>query len=192
VMARIGERGLEAALAAGRVACPDCDGSLRPWGFAREREVRMRHGARLVRPRRGYCRRCERSHVLLPAFCVPRRRDSAEVIGVALLASAGGEGHRTIAARPDRPPGTVRGWARAFSRRSDALRCCGVRWSVALGDPPESRPSGVPVADALEALAWAARACVLRFGHQSSIWELIVAVCGGGLLYGRPRDPPGY
>jgi len=130
--------------------------------------------------------------VLLPAFCVARRRDSAEVIGVALLASAGGEGHRTIAARLDRPPGTVRGWVRAFSRRSEALRCCGVRWSVALGDPPESRPSGVPVADTLEALAWAARACVLRFGHQSSIWELIVAVCGGGLLYGRPRDPPGY
>jgi hypothetical protein len=33
---------------------------------------------------------------------------------------------------------------------------------------------------------------VLRFGHQSSIWELIVAVYGGGVLYGRPRDPPGY
>lgn len=88
MVARIGEHRLEAALAAGHVQCPDCAGSLRPWGFAREREVRVRHGGRLVRPRRGYCRQCERSHVLLPAFCVPRRHDSAQVIGSALLASA--------------------------------------------------------------------------------------------------------
>ncbi len=79
-------QGLEAALAAGRILCPECNGSLAPWGWAREREVRRRHGGRLLRPRRAYCKRCARTHVLLPACCVPRRRDGAEVIGCALLA----------------------------------------------------------------------------------------------------------
>jgi hypothetical protein len=50
---RLGWEGLEAALAAGEVCCPDCGEPLRRWGYAREREVRMRHGARLLRPRRG-------------------------------------------------------------------------------------------------------------------------------------------
>ena len=185
----IGE-GLESALAAGRVACPDCEAPLARWGWAREREVRMRYGGRLVRPRRAYCRRCARSHVLLPAWCVPRRRDGAQVIGSALLARAQGTGHRTIAARLDRPPGTVRGWLRAFARRTETLHSIGVTRTVELDDGPwMPRPSGRPFADALEALACAARACVLRFGRIASEWELIVAVSGGELLHGQ-RDPP--
>ena len=40
---------------------------------------------RSLRPRRAYCRVCETTHVLLPAWSVPRRRDGAEVIGAALL-----------------------------------------------------------------------------------------------------------
>lgn len=183
-------QGLEAALAAGRVVCPDCEQPLARWGWAREREVRMRHGGRLVRPRRAYCKRCERTHVLLPAYCVLRRRDGAEVIGSALLAKALGTGHRTIAASLDRPPGTVRGWLRAFARRTDTLRCLGVTWTVQLGDAPwMARASGQPFADALDALASAARAYVLRFGRIASVWELIVAVCAGELLHGQ-RDPP--
>jgi hypothetical protein len=184
---------LEAALAAGRVCCPDCSESLARWGYAREREVRMRHGGRLVRPRRAYCRRCDRTHVLLPAFCVPRRRDGAEVIGAALLAKALGAGHRTIAARLDRPPGTVRGWLRAGARRADALQLCGELWTIALGDQlgrPMLRPS--PLYGAVNALGKAAVAWQLRF-HDPRVcpWELSVALTGG-LLYGRPRDPPGY
>jgi hypothetical protein len=154
----------------------------------------MRHGGRLVRPRRAYCRRCEATHVLLPAFCVPRRRDSAEVIGTALLAKAQGDGHRTIAARLDRPPGTVRGWLRAGARRADALTLCGVRWTVALGDEL-GRPTlpDSPLHGAVDALGRAVIACKLRFyDPRVSPWELMVALTGGGLLYGRPRDPPGY
>jgi hypothetical protein len=183
---------LEAALAAGRVLCPDCEGPLARWGWAAEREVRMRYGGRLLRPRRAYCTRCERTHVLLPACCVPRRRDGAEVIGCALLAKAHGDGRRTIAARLDRPPGTVRGWLRAFTRRTGTLRGVGVTRTIELGDGPwMPRPSGPPFTDALDALACAARAYVLRFGRIATEWELILAVCGGELLHGRPRDPPG-
>ena len=183
---------LAAALAAGRVICPDCGQPLARWGWARERELRMRHGGRLVRPRRAHCKRCERTHVLLPASCVPRRRDCAEVIGQALLAKAQGTGHRTIAARLDRPPGTVRGWLRAFARRTDTLRRVGINWTDQLGDGPWlARPSGRSFADALDAFASAARAYLLRFGRIASEWELIVAVCAGELLHGQ-RDPPGF
>ena len=193
MVTRIGWHGLEAALAAGRVCCPDCDESLARWGYAREREVRMRHGGRLVRPRRAYCRRCERTHVLLPAFCVPRRRDGAEVIGAALLAKAQGQGHRTIAARLDRPPGTVRGWLRAGARRAEALQRCGELWTIALGDQL-GRPMLPPSAlyGAVNPVGKAAVAWQLRFyDPRVCPWELFVALTGG-LLYGRPRDPPGY
>lgn len=152
----------------------------------------MRHGGRLLCPRRGYCRRCARTHVLLPAFCVPRRRDGAEVIGAALRAKAQGVGHRTIAARLDRPPGTVRGWLRAFARRTQSLSGCGVSWTVTLGDGLSTpRPSGSGFVDAVEALACAERAWVLRFGRRHPPWELLVAL-SGGLLHGCPRPPPGY
>ncbi|MGH2856420.1 MAG: hypothetical protein ACRDMJ_02920 [Solirubrobacteraceae bacterium] len=59
-----------------------------------------------------------------------------------------------------------------------------------LGDGPWlGHPSGRPFADAPDALACAARACVLRFGHIAPPWELIVAMCAGVLLPGQ-RDPP--
>ena len=94
------ERAVEAALAARRLPCPDCAGPLSAWGFAREREVRMLHGVRSCRPRRTLCGRCDATHVLCPAWSVPRRRDGAQVIGEALRQAAGGDGHRTRPARP--------------------------------------------------------------------------------------------
>jgi Domain of unknown function (DUF6431) len=111
---------LEVDLAAGAVCCPGCERPLSPWGFAREREIRMLDGVRSLRPRRARCRACETTHVIAPAWSVPRRRDGAEVIGHALIAKAQGDGHRAIAARLERPAATVRGWLR--SKRSPA-RC---------------------------------------------------------------------
>ncbi len=189
MVVRLGWQGLEAALAAGEVCCPDCCEPLRRWGYAREREVRMRHGARLIRPRRAYCRRCTATHVLFPAFCVPRRRDCVEVIGSALLAAAGGVGHRTIAARLNRPPGTVRGWLRAASRHADALTRCGVRWAITLAEPPaRSSLRSSPLHDTVDALASAALAWKLRVCDRTNPpWEVAAALTGGGLLNGRPR-----
>ena len=184
----INEPQLEADLAGRRLVCPGCEGRLAPWGFARSREVRMLHGVRSVRPRRAYCQGCGTTHVLSPAWSVPRRRDGAEVIGEALRQAALGAGHRTIAARVGRPAGTVRGWLRAGRRRTEALRRCGTVWACAL-DPEQGRitPAGSPLGDAVEALATAGRAHVLRFGSLGSPWELAVAFTDG-LLYGR--DPP--
>ncbi len=185
------EDALEVALDAGRLACPGCSGPLSPWGFARAREVRMLHGVRSVRPRRACCGRCGSTHVLCPAWSVPRRCDGAEVIGEALRQGARGDGHRTIAARLGRPPGTVRGWLRAARRRAELLRCSGVRWAHALdAEQGAIMPAGSPLGDAVQALATAARAWVLRLGHSGACpWELAVFMTGG-LLHGEPPIPP--
>lgn len=189
----IGESAIEPGLLAGRIRCPDCGAPLAPWGHAREREVRMRYGGRLLRPRRGRCGPCDATHVVLPATVVPRRRDCTEVIGQALFAAACGAGHRTIAAELDRAPGTVRGWLRAFGRRAETIGRCGSRWAVSLGEElPRRWPAESPVAYGVEALRWAYAACVERFGRIADFWELLVAMTGGYLLRGRPRDPPDF
>jgi Domain of unknown function (DUF6431) len=183
---------LEADLEAGRLCCPGCGGPLAAWGYAREREVRMLDGVRSLRPRRAYCRSCEATHVLLPAFAVPRRRDGAEVIGSALLDKAGGAGHRTIAARLGRPAGTVRGWLRAFARRAETLHAAALRWIHALNLAREpTRPAGSPLADAVEAIGSAVRECRLQLGIRAGPWELAVALTSGLLCDGPRRDPLG-
>jgi hypothetical protein len=182
---------LEVDLAAGRVACPDCCGRLARWGFARSREVRMRDGVRSVRPRRACCQSCGRTHVLCPSWSVPRRRDGAEVIGEALRLAAGGEGHRRIARRLDRPPGTVRGWLRAARANAQSLRVCATRWVVSLDpEPPAVTAAGSELGDVVEAVMLAVRAWVLRFGREPiGPWERAVWLTGG-LLSGRPGMPP--
>jgi hypothetical protein len=183
---------VEADLAAGRLCCPGCERPLARWGFAREREVRMLDGVRSLRPRRAYCHGCETTHVLLPAFSVPRRRDGAEVIGAALLANAQGDGHRRIAARLGRPPATVRGWLRAFAHRAELVGRSARLWALAIaGELGADRPVGSPVAEAVEALGIAIRAWRLNIAARASPWELAVALTGG-LLTGHPPAPPGF
>jgi hypothetical protein len=183
---------VEGDLVAGRLCCPGCDRPLACWGFAREREVRTLDGVRSLRPRRARCDACERTHVLLPAWSVPRRRDGAEVIGEALLAKAQGVGHRRIAARLGRPPGTVRGWLRAFARRAEAVGGCARRWAHAIDGTAlgHSSPAGSPLVDAVEAIGSLHRACRLGLRTALGPWELAVALTG--LLHGQPRDPPGF
>jgi hypothetical protein len=125
---------------------------------------------------------------------VARRRDGAQVIGAALLASARGVGHRPIAERLGRPAATVRGWLRAARGRSELLRASGSRWAFTL-DPSLGpvEPARSSLADAVEALATAARAWLLRLGQPGlDPWEIVLVLTGGQLLYGRPRDPPGF
>lgn len=187
----ISHKCLEAVLAAGELACPVCSGRLSPWGFARSREVRMLEGVRSVRPRRACCQGCGATHVLSPAWSIPRRRDGAEVIGAALALAAGGAGHRQIACQLGRPPGTVRGWLRAARRRAESLRASATRWTYAL-DPEFGAvmPAGSELGDAVEAIMLAVRAWVLRAGReQVGAWERAVCLTGG-LLAGRPPLPP--
>jgi Domain of unknown function (DUF6431) len=187
----IGPQCVEAALAAGELACPGCSGPLSPWGFACSREVRLLVGVRSVRPRRARCRACETTHVLAPAWLVPRRRDATEVIGEALRLAAGGVGHRVIARRVGRPAGTVRGWLRASRLRAADLRACASRWAATLdAEMAAVTPADSEFGDAVEAIMLAVRAWVLRFGPgNTSPWERAVCLTGG-LLAGQPALPP--
>jgi hypothetical protein len=120
--------------------------------------------------------------VLLPEVVLLRRRDEVMVIGAAILAKVAGVGHRPIAERLGVPKDTVRGWLRRFIARAGQVRAHCTRWAVVL-DPELGQvlPAGSGVADALEAVAVAARAWVLRFGG-GEVWRIASWLSGGRLL----------
>ncbi len=173
---------VERELLAGRLACPHCEGELRPWGHARRRVLRTQTNNEELRPRRVRCSTCRTTSVLLPDVCLSRRVDEVAVIGRALLEKAGGAGHRTIAARLARPEETVRGWLRRFSSRVLAIQEHFRRWAFALDARLEQvTPQGSLLADALEAIGLATRAATLLFGPRP-VWSWVSAMTGGTLL----------
>lgn len=139
----------------------------------------------MVRPRRGRCRGCLGTHVLLPDLVLLRRQDEVGVIGAAIEASVAGQGYRRIASRVGVPADTVRGWLRRFVLRADLIRAHFTRCAVML-DPELGAimPAGGGVADALEAIAITARAWVLRFGPAGP-WQIASRLSGGLLLATR-------
>ena len=146
--------------------CGGCGGSFRPWGYARTRVIRERGGVRrLLRPRRIRCGGCHVTHVVLASVFVPRRADSAHVILAALLAKAGGRGHRAVAADLSLPSGTVRGWLRRASTNAEQVRVAATQLAV-VADPliGPIDPTGTALGDALEALGRAVAAVRRRLG----------------------------
>jgi hypothetical protein len=120
--------------------------------------------------------------VLLAEVCLLRRQDEAEVIGAAVEAHVAGEGHRPIAERLGVPAGTVRGWLRRYAANAGVIRALFTRSAVVLD--PTLGPivaAGSVVADALEAIAVAGRAWVLRFGPLP-VWRIVSRLSAGGLL----------
>ena len=176
---------VEAELVGGLLACPSCREALGPWGHARERVLRCRSGDRLLRPRRARCRGCSGTHVLLPDVCLLRRQDEVSVIGAAIAASVAGEAYRRIAGRLGVHADTVRGWLRRFGERAEVIRSYLTRCAVVL-DPELGPvlPAGGGVADAVEVIAVAARAWVLRFGPADP-WQVASRLSGGELLATR-------
>ncbi len=173
---------VERALTAGELACPGCAGRLRPWGHARVRVIRHRDGQDRRRPRRAQCGRCALTHVLLPEDCLLRRRDAVTVIGAALTAKAAGHGHRRIAHDFGRLAATVRNWLRRFAIAAVAIRSFFTVLAHDL-DPllGPIEPAGSAFADAVEAIAAAARAAVGRLGPRPP-WSFASAASGGRLL----------
>ena len=167
-------------------ACPDCQGPLRRWGFARARRVRLADDSlRRLQPRRARCRTCKTTHVLLPAWCLPRRAAGVEVIGAALLARAHGASAQQIASDLDLPHGTVQGWLRRAEANSEFLRRHALQHLVAL-DPhfASFAPRGNRLAEALDTLAAATHtsARVLALPRMPSPWKLAAVLTGGLLL----------
>lgn len=174
---------VESELQAGAVACPSCDGGrLGPWGWARQRRVGRGRRRRLVRPRRGRCRGCGVTHVLLPMVMLLRRGDWAELIGRALELRAAGLGQRRIAAAVGVPRSTVRGWLARFVEVAEQVRAHLWRWALWL-DPGLFRvqPAGSPVADAVAAVAAAGGAAAGLLG-VGGCWTFASAATGGRLL----------
>lgn len=182
------ERLAEAECASHRLVCPQCGGRLRKHGFSRPRWVRTGGGRRGLRPARVRCTSpaCRRTHVLLPSWCVPGRADDADTIGSALLAAAGGQGHRPIAERLKVPQGTVRGWLRAARAHTGWLYQAGASvLHVVDHEDPVVPPSGrSPLWHAIETLGAAAAAIRRFFGAalSTSAWALIMLITAGRLL----------
>ena len=184
---------VERGLFAGELSCPGCGGQLRPWGSARWRVVRRAEGDERRRPRRGRCVDCASTHVLIGDDSLLRRRDLAEVIGVALTAKACGVGHRRVAAAVGVPVSTVRGWLRRFAANAEAIRV----WFTVLAhdlDPMLAVvvPTATVLGDAVEAIAVAARAASLRLAPVRP-WSFASAASAGRLLSntGWPWAPAG-
>ena len=93
-----------------------------------------------------------------------------------------GVGHRRIAEQLGVPKDTVRGWLRRFACRAEQVRAhftrCAVVLEVEFGPV---LPAGSVVADALEVIAVAVRAWVLRFG-PGGVWRIACWLSGGVLL----------
>jgi hypothetical protein len=173
---------VEADLAGGRVACPRCGDVLAPWSFARRRFARTETGPAQLRPRRARCRRCAKTHVLLPDVLLYRRVDTISVIGRALTAAARGAGCRRAAVLVGRPLSTVRGWLRRARAVAAKVAVHFTIWAHRL-DPNLGplAPAGSPLADAVGAIGAAARAASLRFGPRPA-WSWASALSGGRLL----------
>ena len=135
-----------------------------------------------MRPRRGRCRACGVTHVLLPATMLVRRGDWAALIGRALELKAAGWGQRPIAAAVGVSRSTVRGWLSRFGEVADEIRAQLVRWALWL-DPGLVRfePSGSSVGDAVAAVVAAGGAAAVRLGIDCR-WTFASAATGGRLL----------
>lgn len=180
---------VEAELLAGLLACPACGAILGPWGHARVRVLRRRGGEEdRVCPRRGRCRDCGKTHVLLGDDSLLRRRDEVGVIGGAIEAKAAGEGHRRIAVRLGVPAWRVRRWLRRFAERATAIREHFCRWAFALDVSVAAAAPGVDdFVDAVEAIGVAARAAVLAHGPRPAwCWA---SFASGGVLLSNTRCP---
>jgi hypothetical protein len=175
---------VELALASGELACPGCGGVLGPWGSARSRWRRGRGGVQQrLRPRRGRCRACRATHVLLPVSGLLRRVDLAEVIGAALLARARKASLRQIASGLGVPLSTVRGWLSRFAERAVLVAGHFARLAAWL-EPSAAvaEPRGSPLVGAVEAIGVAAVAAARRLGAHSGPFEFASGATGGRLL----------
>lgn len=178
---------VESDLCAGLLGCPvlGCSGVLGPWGSARVRVVR---GAGRLLPRRGRCRECGRTQVLLPASVLLRRADAVTVIGAGLLAKATGSGHRQIAVSLGVPSSTVRGWLRRIASVVDrvlaVLGAAAAQLGVEFVLPAATAD---PLAAVVEMLGALAAAMARRLGGSCSPWRVAVVLTGGRLL--APAGP---
>lgn len=86
------------------------------------RRIRTPAGAVEVTPRRGRCRLCKVTHVLLPAWLFVRRAFTGALMWACVLARAGGSKMAAIGARFGIRASTVASWLRRITGRADWWR----------------------------------------------------------------------
>lgn len=148
----------------------------------------------MLHPRRARCPVCLVTHVLLPVTVLLRRAYGVEVVGAALVARAGGSGHRVIGRALGVPAATVRGWLRVMGGRLEAVRT----WLLAVAhragvDQVVPKAQGSLWRDVLAALGAATAAVTGRFGvfgvlGPVTAWQVAAACSVGRLL--SPGWPP--
>jgi hypothetical protein len=167
-----------------RAPCPSCGVpmSFRSgyWRYARQ-GVAVR-----IFVARGQCRRCDRSHGLLPDFCLVGRLDTVEVIGAAVARAAG---VRPAAEEAGVPHTTARDWRRRHRRRAPVLAAGFAALAVAVAGSAPGLAAD-PERASLEALGAAWDATRGRFGGRTPpvfrFWSLVT----GGAALAATRDPP--
>jgi hypothetical protein len=177
--------GVESLLGGGLLSCPGCGGRLGGHGHAVRRRVFTAGRFPVsVRPRRARCSSCGATHVLLPAWLLARRCDSAGVIGDMLARAARGQGAGSIAAVSGVPQDTVRDRLRRFRSSAGRVREFFTRLAGGLAvDPVPLDPAGSVAGDAVVAVAAAAAAAAGRWPALAvSAWELAAVVTMGSLL----------
>lgn len=172
-------------------SCPNCEGQLGPWPGYR-RLVRHRGRTRRLRLHRARCRRCGRTHALMPSFLAAYRRDVVATIGGALLGAASGRGHRQLAAAAGVPASTARGWIRRARRGCAPTGARLRRYAFELEvQPSRSPPAADPIGQLLEPIAQVTQAVQERWGaalERVSPFQIATAVSGGRLLGPWPSE----
>ena len=191
---------VEARLAAGRLRSPCCGAVLARWGWARRRVVAMLSGPEEFCPRRGRCRRCGRTHVLLPAVLWSRRRYGAAVIMAVLVLAAAAAAAGRATARPwlagrdgsrwQVPASTAWSWRSRFAGRAAALRQA-LMGVLPLADPLARPlvPAGSPAGDCLAALQAVTAGLARRFPPLAAVSAHEVAGHLTGGLWLAPAVP---
>ena len=190
---------VESRLSRGVLRCP-CGGVLARWGFARLRLIAMPDGWVAFRPRRGRCRGCGRTHVLLPAVLWSRRRYGALVIMTVLVLGAEAAAAGRAAARPWAaglggrrmvPPSTAWSWRSRFASRAGVLRerLAGLLPQVSGEEAARpAAPSGSPSGDCLAVLDAVTRG-LRRFPGMAGLAPCEVAAHLSAALWLAPGVP---
>jgi Domain of unknown function (DUF6431) len=185
---------------AGVLRCPSCGGVLAPWGHARRRLVAVPAGWEEFWPRRGRCRGCGRTHVLLPADLWSRRRYGAAVIMAVLVLAARAAAAGRAAARPWLavpgggrrlvPASTARSWRSRFEARASVLREQLTRL-LPLVDPAARVlvPAGSGGGDCLAVLEAVTAGLARRFPAVAAVSAHEVAAHLSGGLWLAPAVP---
>jgi hypothetical protein len=136
------------------------------------------------------CNHCKNAPGLLPAFCLSRRLDEADVIGVAIVRVVSGRPVAAVAALLAVPRSTARGWVVAFLGRAVAITAVFASEAIAQGST-DFDLSPVPAVGAVEAIGRAYDAVRRRLaGNVVGLWRFVSVVSGGALI-ATNKDPPG-